>query len=66
VTITHPDEARIYRYSKDAEVELKTGDYVKPGTRLIRRSESRHWSEIAGTVEVERLEGGAANRTHHR
>ena len=58
VTITHPDEARIYRYSKDAEVELKTGDYVKPGTRLIRRSESRHWSEIAGTVEVERLEGG--------
>ena len=58
VTPNQPGEARVYRYSKDAEVAVKTGDVVTPGTRLIRRP--GHWlrSEIAGRVNVERLPGG--------
>lgn len=61
VIVTEPRsrETSIYRYSKDAELEVKNGDLVnKPGTRLIRRLGPRLRSEIAGTVKVETLEGG--------
>ena len=58
VAITSADgqSTRLYRYSRDAELLVKDGDPVKPGTRLIRRPGPRVRSEIAGTVAVRLLE----------
>jgi hypothetical protein len=59
VKVTGPGgETRLYRYTAQAELLVKDGDPVKPGTRLIRRPGPRVTSEIAGTVRVETLEGG--------
>jgi hypothetical protein len=49
---------KIYRYSKDADVLVRDGEAVKPGTRLIDRQGLRLRSEIAGTVRVKIAENG--------
>ena len=59
VTPAAPGEVRVYRYSKDARVEVKSGDSVKPGTRLIHRPGPIYASQIPGIVNVETGPGGA-------
>jgi hypothetical protein len=51
-------ETRLYRYSREAELLVRDGDPVEPGTRLIHRPGPRVRSEIAGTVSVQTFEGG--------
>jgi hypothetical protein len=58
VTGTQPGEVRMYRYAEHAELEVKSGDRVTPGTRLIRRPGPRVRSEIAGKVSIETAAGG--------
>ncbi|MFZ2508757.1 MAG: hypothetical protein WAW79_09840 [Steroidobacteraceae bacterium] len=58
ISPSQPGEARIHRYGKDAEMQVKSGEIVKPGTRLLRRRGPWLRSEIAGSVSVERLEEG--------
>jgi hypothetical protein len=47
-----------YRYSREAELLVKTGDPVEPGERLIARPGVRLKSEIAGTVSVKTSDVG--------
>ncbi len=52
VTADEGGESRIYRYTADAELLVKTGDSVRRGWRLIGRQGRRLHSEIAGTVSL--------------
>lgn len=56
-------EMRSYRYSPDAELLVKNGDVVQPGTRLIRRPGPRVRSEIGGTVRVTTSEDDSRRQT---
>lgn len=59
VVVTGTDgETRRHVYTAGAELVVKDGDEVKPGTRLIRRPGPRVLSEIGGTVRVQELDGG--------
>lgn len=59
VTVAAPNgETRRYRYSADAELLVRNGDRVEPGTRLIRRPGPRVKSETGGTVSVALQDGG--------
>jgi hypothetical protein len=56
-------ETRTYRYSPDAELLVRNGDVVEPGTRLVRRPGPRVRSEIGGTVRVHTSEDGSGRQT---
>jgi hypothetical protein len=56
-------ETRTYRYSPDAELLVRNGDPVRPGTRLIRRPGPRVRSEIGGTVRVHTSEDDSRRQT---
>jgi hypothetical protein len=56
-------ETRTYRYSADAELLVRNGDVVEPGTRLVRRPGPRVRSEIGGTVRVTTAEDGSGRQT---
>ena len=66
-------ETRSYRYSRDAELLVKNGDTVKPGTRLVARPGPKLRSEIAGIVgvrvsdrgqQIVSVSGGQPGETH--
>ncbi len=56
-------ETRSYRYSADAELLVRNGDAVQPGTRLVRRPGPRVRSEIGGTVRVATSGDGSGRQT---
>ena len=62
VVTVNPDQsgqACSHVFARRAALDVQSGDVVRAGTRLLRRSGPRVRSEIPGVVAVERLPSGA-------